>query len=57
MRLAFGVWRLAFREIGIALGENNSSEDQPNNYHREIAKQRGKRQPSNAERQTPNEQR
>jgi hypothetical protein len=57
MRLAFGVWRLAFREIGIALGENNSSENQPNNYHREIAKQRGKRQPSNAERQTPNEQR
>jgi hypothetical protein len=57
MRLAFGVRRLAFREIGIALGENNCSKNQTNNYHREEAAQRGKRSPADAERQTPNEQR
>jgi hypothetical protein len=57
MRSAFGVWRLAFRGIGVALGENNCSKNQTNDYHREVAAQRGKRQPPNAERQTPNEQR
>lgn len=57
MRLALGVRRLAFRGIGIALGENNCSKNQTNNYRREVAAQRGKRQPADAERQTPNEQR
>jgi hypothetical protein len=57
MRLVSGVRRLASREIGIALGENNSSKNKTNHYHREVAAQRGKRQPADAERQTPNEQR
>lgn len=57
MRLAFGVRRSAFRDTGIALGENNCSEKQTNNNHREAAVQRDNRQPSDAKRQTPNEQR
>jgi hypothetical protein len=57
MRLAFGVRRLAFREMGIALGANNCSKSQTNNYHREVTAQRGKRSPADAEHQTPNEQR
>ena len=57
MRSVFGVRRLAFGEIGIALRENNCSEDQTNNYRRKVAVQPSKRQPPNAERQTPNEQR
>jgi hypothetical protein len=57
MRLAFGVRRLVFRELGIALGENNWSKNQPSSCHREVAAQSGQRRLADAERQTPNERR
>jgi hypothetical protein len=52
MRLAFGVRRLAFREMGIAHGEDNCSKNQTINYHHEAAIQRGSanRRTSNAKR-------
>jgi hypothetical protein len=53
MRSAFGVWRSEFGGIGIAPGENDYSDDDSNNYHSKIARQRGNHQPLNAERQTP----
>jgi hypothetical protein len=57
MRLAFGVWRSEFGGIGIAPGETNCSDNEPNNYHSKIAAQRGDHQPLNAELQTPNAER
>jgi hypothetical protein len=56
MRLAFGVRRLAFREIGIALEENDCSKNQTNNYDREVAASANQETP-NAKRRTSNAKR